>query len=89
MKNWIAAIITNNDFLAQMTHVLGASVIVLASRHYGWAWWVGCMLVLAWALPKEFLVDPWLEGDSYLDGLQDFSFYVLGAAVTTGILAVT
>ena len=83
------------QYLAQAAHFLGAvGVIVTATLfsvvlHAGWApimWTLGTGIVLVTV--KEFIVDintAWGEGDSWLDSLMDWSFYMLGGGIGMGL----
>jgi hypothetical protein len=51
-------------------------------------WSYGFFAVLVFALLKEFLIDIFgKEHDSFLSSLQDFGFYMLGAAVGIVVVA--
>ncbi len=72
-------------FLAQAGHFLLAAVAVLApialtcdtrSGVYG------TLVVLAYAVPKEFIFDLLVERDTVRDGFIDLSFYLIGLVAT-------
>lgn len=58
------------------------AIVILA----GSPWWVGCLWVLAWTIPKEFGFDLLIEQDTVVDGLLDSAWYGIGAVL--GSLAV-
>lgn len=62
----------------QFAHGFAGAFLVLAlSQWFGplWAWG----LLLAWAVPKEFVVDTFgPEGDSWASSALDFAVYLLG-----------
>jgi hypothetical protein len=66
--------------VAQMAH---AEAGFISAYTLGW---VGALIVLVpWAIPKEFYLDVKYENASYRGGLIDWSFYALGVAV--GLIA--
>jgi hypothetical protein len=55
------------------------AVVTAAFKLHHWTW--GFLAVLVFGLVKEFIIDiigP--EHDSFMSSLQDFTFYVVGAA---------
>jgi len=84
------------QYLAQVGHGFGACSVVLTAALFSLALgagWAPILVVLgagiALAALKEFVFDvaSWGEGDSWADSAMDFGFYVLGAAVGTGLAA--
>jgi hypothetical protein len=62
------------------------AVLTAAYKLHHWAW--GFLPVLVFGLVKEFIIDIFgKEHDSFMSSLQDFTFYMVGAAV--GIIVVT
>ncbi len=56
------------------------AVVTGAFKLHHWVW--GFLAVLAFGLVKEFIIDIFgPEHDSFMSSLQDFSFYMVGAAV--------
>ena len=63
------------------------AVVTAAFKLHHWSW--GLLAVLAFGLVKEFIIDIFgPEHDSFLSSLQDFTFYVVGAAMGTFIATV-
>jgi hypothetical protein len=75
--------------IAQCSHFFIAVSIVLLARLCGFHWLVQAGLVLAWALPKEFVFDLIVEQDSFADSREDFLWYCIGGAVAVGLLLLT
>jgi hypothetical protein len=62
------------------------AVVTAAFKLHHWTW--GFVAVLVFALAKEFIIDIFgKEHDSFMSSVQDFTFYMVGAAV--GIIVVT
>jgi hypothetical protein len=76
--------VPSSNFLAQNTHILGASSIVLFCALQGWNFWIGFGIVVAWALVKEFILDLFvIEHDTLEGSLEDFLMYLLGAVLAS------
>jgi hypothetical protein len=75
--------------LAQTSHFAIASTVVLAACRLGLPPWAGFLLTLAWAVPKEFGFDLVVEQDSFVDSLEDFVWYALGAVVAVAFCRLT
>lgn len=76
----------SNQFLAQEVHgTIGFLAVTLAvALHY--PFWYGAIAILLVAIVKEVVVDFYLEGQSFLQGgWMDFSFYVVGVAIGSGL----
>jgi hypothetical protein len=72
------------NYLAQNTHILGASSIVLFCALQGWNFWIGLGIVLVWALIKEFVLDLFVIEHDTLEGSDlDFLMYVIGATIAS------
>ena len=57
----------------------GATLTAAFRLHH---WSYGFLAVLVFALVKEFVIDIFgEEHDSFLSSLEDFTFYMLGAAI--------
>jgi hypothetical protein len=85
---------SNPQYLAQVGHFLGGVALIVVAALFSiarCAGWTPTLVTLgvgvAAATFKEFVFDvaPWGEGDSWSDSLMDWSFYVLGGAVGTGL----
>ena len=56
------------------------TVVTAAFKLHHWTW--GFLTVLVFGLVKEFIIDIFgKEHDSFMSSLQDFTFYMVGAAV--------
>ena len=66
--------------LAQTSHFFIATTIVLAAHSFGFRPPWGLVWVFVWALPKEFIFDLLVEGDSLESSVEDFCWYGVGAA---------
>ncbi len=61
-----------------------AAVTTSAFKLHHWTW--GFAAVVVFALIKEFIIDiSGKEHDSFLSSLEDFAFYMVGAAVGIGM----
>jgi hypothetical protein len=70
------------DVAYQGVHALigYGAVLTAAFRFHHWTY--GFFAVLAFALVKEFVIDMFgKEHDSFMSSLEDFAFYMVGAAV--------
>ena len=66
----------------QGVHALIGYGAVLTGAFIFHRWTYGFVAVLVFALVKEFIIDIFgKEHDSFLSSLEDFSFYMVGAAV--------
>lgn len=74
----------SNNYLAQVTHVLGGAVVVLLAHIQGFnPWWVWFGIALVVAV-KEFIGDTYiLERDTFQGDATDWFFYQCGAGVAT------
>jgi len=82
----------SNELLATETHILLGILAIFLALHYGFAWYWGAILILAFAAIKETVIDVYLEGDSFLPpgtGWIDFLGYVGGVILALLILSVT
>ncbi|HKT10339.1 MAG TPA: hypothetical protein VJW77_00800 [Terriglobia bacterium] len=70
-----------NETVAQLAHFAWGALLMLAPYVLWRMAWLGPMVVLAWALPKEFWFDVKIEEQTAKDGLLDLSFYLAGMAV--------
>lgn len=71
-------------YCAEVTHILGAALIVLGGVYHGYLLWPILFGVIVAAAIKEFLIDiSAFEGDSLWGSCQDFFFYCWGAAGAT------
>lgn len=63
------------------------AVVTAACKLHHWSW--GFLAILAFGLVKEFIIDIFgREHDSFMSSLQDFTFYMVGAALGTTVAAV-
>lgn len=70
-------------FLAEVNHVLAASLIVLMSSRQGWSIPVVCLWMALAVAAKEFWADfTWLEHDTLAGSVTDFVCYMIGALGT-------
>jgi hypothetical protein len=73
----------------QAVHALigyGAVLTAAFTLHH---WTYGFLAVLVFALVKEFIIDIFgKEHDSFISSLEDFVFYLIGAAVGVGVAIV-
>jgi len=85
---------SNSQYLAQIGHFLGAALFVLVA---GTFWgpplpWGIIAIGVAVATLKEFLLDllpsPYGEGDSFVDSIVDWTFYILGGVVGSALFEV-
>jgi hypothetical protein len=75
---------------AQAAHLCAAAMIVFFfPACLNASVWYGTVTALAFAVVKEFVIDPLLEGDSLSDGLLDASFYAIGTATALGLYFAT
>lgn len=71
-------------------HVAWALLAIVGCLAFGFEWWYGAVGILAVALLKETLVDPYLEGNPLINGTSldsgwfDLTGYVIG--VLFGVL---
>ncbi len=63
----------------QTAHVSLGALIVLAHFVAGGKLRHAPLAVCLWVIPKEFVIDIWLEGDTFADGILDSLFYLIGA----------
>lgn len=82
---------TNMQYLAQIGHFFGALSIVVIAALFSGTNWVPILITISVgviaAAVKEFVLDvrpP--ENDSWANSAMDFAFYMLGAAVGTGLV---
>lgn len=83
---------TDPQYLAQVGHAFGGAFVILTATlfsvvlHAGWLpIFITLGVGIAAAAFKEFVLDllpP--ENDSLIDSVEDFGFYMLGAAVAMG-----
>lgn len=89
MVNW--SWMSNSQYLAQVGHFLGGTLfVVLAGTFWGPGYPLEIVLAgVVMASLKEFAFDlmpsPYGEGDSFQDSLQDWTYYILGALVGSGL----
>jgi len=74
----------SNNYLAQVTHVLGGAVVILLAHLQGsnpfWVWLVLALVVAV----KEFIGDTYiLEHDTFQGDAIDWFFYQCGAGLAT------
>ena len=72
-----------NSIVAQLAHFAWGAFFVDISLRVGLPWFT---LTPAWAAPKEFLFDTFVEDASQLDNAIDFSFYMAGMLVRRFLL---
>jgi len=80
----------DNQFLAQAGHFLFAACAVFYAIAVTHEWKYGLInsiLMMAYALPKETVIDPATENDPFFwSGAVDLTFYILGLSVAWGLL---
>ena len=73
------------EFCAESCHVAWGGLIFLVVALHAGPWWASVALI-AWATPKEFVIDPLIEHDPiWTNGLIDFAFYVAGGLLGFGL----
>ena len=73
----------------QAVHALIGYGAVLTAAFAFHHWTYGFLAVLVFALVKEFIIDIFSkEHDSFISSLEDFVFYLIGAAVGVGVAMV-
>ena len=76
------------DFAYQGVHALIGYGTVLTAAFMFHHWIYGLLVLLVFALIKEFIIDIFgKEHDSFLSSLKDFTFYMVGAGI--GIIVAT
>ncbi len=82
--------VPDNKFLAAETHfLLGFSFIMAPLALHLWSnMWFGLLAVLVVDVPKEFLFDRLVEGQSPAAGLVDLMWWLVGSAVALLLLAI-
>lgn len=80
--NWMP---TSNQ-VAQLCHFSMAWACVMTAAVFGGTWWLGFVITLCWATPKEFAWDIVMEPDSWSDSAEDWTWYMIGAVVSTGLI---
>lgn len=60
--------------------------IVFTAAYYGVHPFYCFLLVLLWALPKEFIFDIIIEKDEWSSSLNDFAWYMVGGLSAMGLL---
>lgn len=72
----------SNNYLAQVTHVLGGALIILAAHLQGYSpWWVFLGVAVGTGL-KEFIGDTFIwERDSFYGDFTDWLHYLIGSSL--------
>ena len=73
-------------FLCASCHLAWGIIIGLVPAFLWMPEWIGPALLLAWAVPKEFVYDLADEGDSLAGSVTDFAWYVAGGAAACGLM---
>lgn len=72
----------SNQLLADGMHILLGLIAVTWAVWFGHAWYWGAILILAWGLLKELVIDRAIEHDTFLPpgtGWRDLLGYMGGA----------
>lgn len=75
------------EYLAQVTHVLGAAVIILLANLHGLNVWYTALGIAIVTGIKEFWADTyWLEHDTFAGDLNDWMHYLFGCGIALIVL---
>lgn len=83
LKHWRPS----NLLLSQLLHLFVGSTAVFATVALRHPWYDGALVILSIAAIKETTFDIWVEGDTYRDGVIDWSFYALGCLAAGAVSA--
>jgi hypothetical protein len=77
----------SGGFLAQEVHFAFGLAFVLGAKALGFSPGLGAAVILLVDFTKEATFDEWVEKEPlFYNGLIDWLFYVIGAAVAAGLL---
>jgi hypothetical protein len=77
----------SQQVLAQEVHFAFGLGITFAARALGFPAWWGALAIIVVDLIKESTFDQWIEKQPlFTDGLVDWSFYIIGAALAAALL---
>ncbi|HXM32259.1 MAG TPA: hypothetical protein VN921_01305 [Chthoniobacterales bacterium] len=77
------------DLIAQFAHALaGATSVFGMEALWPGHGWIGLTAIFVFASLKEFIFDSVVEGQTFMENLRDFGFYMLGAGIATAAVLI-
>jgi len=81
---------SNPQYLAQVSHVLGGALLLAIAVIFSVTWTpvlitLGCGVAAATFKEFVFDVSSWGEGDSWSDSFMDWAFYMVGSFLGMGL----
>jgi hypothetical protein len=79
----------SQELIAQEVHLAFGLGVTFGARALGFPAWWGAAAIIIIDLVKANTFDRWVEKEPFFtDGLEDWSFYIVGAALAAGLLVI-